>query len=892
MRRPTVASIATLVAVAGAALFIFVQLQPGLLFTDTTANGGDMGAHVWGPAFMRDHLLPHGRITGWAPDWYAGFAFPTFYFPLPSLLIVLLDVLLPYEVAFKLITVSGLVSLPVAAWAFGKLAGLKAPGPACLAAATLPFLFDRTFTIYGGNIASTLAGEYSYSISLSLAMVFLGVFARMLETGKHRALAAALMALTLLSHVVPTFFAVVGAVVLILMRPSVRRTVDTAVVGILSGLLTAFWALPFLFRLPYTNDMAYEKETKYYENLFPTNLRWLLFMAVVGALVSLGRRCRVGMFLTIMAGLSAVAFRFVPQGKIWNPRVLPFWFLCLSLLAGIAVASVAWLVMFLTRNARAQALAAEQRYREWSDQVETQRLASMAEPWDDEVAAARRPDPEGYAAAEEYLRASRAWIKAAVHEYAGSAGAVAAVLLSMLFVSLPLHVPFVERLPLIPETTDRSYIPDWAKWNYNGYERKASWPEHKSVIDTMKRVGRTVGCGRAHWEYEPELDQLGTPLALMLLPYWTDGCIGSMEGLYFESSATTPYHFLSASELSRRASRPQRGLAYKDFDLTLGVRHLQMLGSRYYMAFTAEAKAAATLHPDLQLVASTPAFPVNYPSGPGQRSWEIYEVTGSAIVEPLVTEPVVVRGVAAEKDWLATSAAWFLDPARWTTYLAAGGPAEWRRVDRGEAAGAPAEVLPAPSLVSGVEVRDDRISFDVDEPGSPIMVKASYFPNWQASGADGPWRISPNMMVVVPTARHVELHYGRTGVDYAGTGLTVAGLVALVVVAVRSPRRVRRLEASAAAAKRQAQADEPPNGAQGAAEDGRARWAGLADGDRDLGDGVAGSFGPQHELGVEQVGAEPAPLHDWEERATAHDFHPVGVRDPETEAAPEDDRED
>jgi hypothetical protein len=33
------------------------------------------------------------------------------------------------------------------------------------------------------------------------------------------------------------------------------------------------------------------------------------------------------------------------------------------------------------------------------------------------------------------------------------------------------------------------------------------------------------------WEYEPELVRYGTPMALMLLPHWTHGCIGSMEGL-------------------------------------------------------------------------------------------------------------------------------------------------------------------------------------------------------------------------------------------------------------------------------------------------------------------------------------------------------------------------
>ena len=35
--------------------------------------GGDMGAHVWGPAFLRDELLPRLRLTGWTPDWYSGF---------------------------------------------------------------------------------------------------------------------------------------------------------------------------------------------------------------------------------------------------------------------------------------------------------------------------------------------------------------------------------------------------------------------------------------------------------------------------------------------------------------------------------------------------------------------------------------------------------------------------------------------------------------------------------------------------------------------------------------------------------------------------------------------------------------------------------------------------
>ena len=44
------------------------------------------------------------------------------------------------------------------------------------------------------------------------------------------------------------------------------------------------------------------------------------------------------------------------------------------------------------------------------------------------------------------------------------------------------------------------------------------------------------------------------------------------------------------------------------------------------------------------------------------------------------------------------------------------------------------------------------LSFDVSRTGVPVLVKISYFPNWQVAGAAGPWRVTPNLMVVVPTS--------------------------------------------------------------------------------------------------------------------------------------------
>ncbi len=705
--------------VSAAMIFVFLQLQPNLIFADTTPSGGDMGAHVWGPAYLRDHLLPNLRITGWTPDWYSGFPAFHFYFPLPSLMIVALDVLMPYGVAFKLITVLGVVTLPLSAYAFGRLAGMRFPGPVMLSLATLPFLFDRGFTIYGGNIPSTLAGEFTFSISLSFALLFLGVVARGIDTGRNRALAAVLLAATALCHMLPTIFAVVGAVLFLLLRPGrARGRFLLGVLGV-SGLMAAFWSFPFLMRLDYANNMGWEKITLFSQNLFPENRIWLwLFLAPLGALFAVARRRRVGLFLVGMAAICGALFVLAPPGRLWNARVLPFWFLSLYLLAGVAVAELG--------PALGRLLA--------SDPTKESPLARRLTP-------------------------------------------VAGGLAVWMFVGLPLGV-LPSFLPK-PATADASYIDDWAKWNYSGYERKTAWLEYKSVVDMMDSLGRTNGCGRANWEYGPSLDRFGTPMALMLLPFWTDGCIGSMEGLYFESSATVPYHFMSQAELSKQPSNPQRDLPYGTTDVDKGVEHLQILGSRYFMAFSPEVIAQADAHPDLTLVGQT-------------GEWKAYEVRGSEIVAPLLNQPAVITGGGeGERGWMAVMTDWYQDFGAHDVYLASSGPKEWQRVEVKDVAvdplvpkkiGADVEIATAerrplkPVAVSGIKTSDNRITFDVDQVGVPVLVKASYFPNWKVSGASGPYRVSPNLMVVIPDSTHVSLYYGWTPVDYMGWILTFIGI--------------------------------------------------------------------------------------------------------------------
>jgi hypothetical protein len=477
----------TFLAVVGSCIFVAVQVNPEwLVFRDNTPTGGDMGAHVWGPAFLRDHLLPDLRLSGWTDDWYAGFPAFQFYMVVPMLAIVALNVGLavpvavaatslwafvllrlarsgrflrpalvltplllallwpiPYGIAFKVVVVAGLVTMPLSAWALARLAGLPFPAPVLFPAASLLFVFDRSFNIFGGNAASTMAGEFAFSIALSLSLVTIGLVARGLDTGRHRALAALLIALTGLSHLIVAFFVLAVVAVLFLLRLDAARlwailtvgaavpgvaaywawgpggTLATAVgvagglaavalvairpsslpafaaaavavalsgvadplvgavagglvalvllarleplrswwlvsAGVVAGLVSAFWWLPFLLGRHYMNDMGWTKLVAFESLLLRRDVlnpsetlsdsppfEVFAALAVAGFVLSLLKRRRLGVALGLVAVLIAFGFVHLPESRLWNARLLPFWYLCLYFLAAIAVAETA-----------------------------------------------------------------------------------------------------------------------------------------------------------------------------------------------------------------------------------------------------------------------------------------------------------------------------------------------------------------------------------------------------------------------------------------------------------------------------------------------------------------------------------------------------------------------
>jgi hypothetical protein len=762
------------VAIVGVMVVVVTQMHPNLLFLSTTTTGGDTGAHVALPAYLKSHLLNHGQLTGWDPGWYDGFPIYSFYFPLPGLLTVALNGVFSYDVAFKLVTVLGSLLLPLSAWAFGRLAGLRDPGPGCLAAATLPFLFEPSFSIYGGNLLSTLAGEFSFSLSLSISLLFLGVVAAGLRTGRYRALAAVLFGATLLCHLIPAMFAVAGAVVWLVLDADLiramargvrasaagrrwwRRLEWSAVAGLLGVGLTAWWLLPFYAEQSYTTNMGYTKVFGYPRLLFPMSAYWMLAADAVALVFLVVRRNRVALFLSVMAGLSAIAMIVDPASKLYNVRFLPLWFLCLYLLAGYALAEVVALVSRWWRRRRLNVWVRSVRARlgtvdrlAWAPGMRVTRF--------------RRPVPVAVAA-----------------------GAVVGPLVALAAVCLvvvpPLALP-ASTLAKVGVTVGANQPSSWAAWNYSGYQRKASYPEFQAVMQMMSSVGTTHGCGRAMWEYDPSLNRFGTPESLMLLPYFTNGCIDSMEGLLFESASTTPFHFINQNELSPNPSNAVVGLPYGGLDVPLGIRHLQQLGVQYLLTSSATVQHATEDDSSATLVGTSGPWSTSFNGSPLDTTWKVYRIADSSLVVPLTNRPVVWKGVGAgQSAWLTPAVDWYDHPSRWGVVPAADGPASWARVPVGSTT---TTAVPEPvSTVSNVRRSDQGISFHVDRVGSPVEVRISYFPNWSANGADGPWRVAPNLMVVVPTSRDVTLTYGKVPADYLGQLITIGSMAIVIVLAV------------------------------------------------------------------------------------------------------------
>ncbi len=353
-----------LLAIALAEWFILSNISARYLFTQTVTAGGDTASHYYTLDYLRHVLLPEWKISSWTPSNYAGFPILQFYFPLPFLMMCLLNLLIPLEVAFKLVTLAGTFLLPITAWAFLRLVRCPFPGPGLGAAFTLPFLFNTANSMWGGNILSTLAGEFSYSLGMSLSLLMLGVLYRGCTENKWLILSAAMVFLVGFSHGYALLFAeAMSAYLLLTSRGFVKRAAYLTKVYFLAFCLLGFWLLPLLAFGKWTTPYHAPWQIQTLAELAPNVLIPCLVFGGVGAigLAALAfnwraERATIARPLEFMLfGLFAAALLFAaaPRLGVVDIRYVPFAQLILCLLAAF---TLGWLGRALERPALAAAL--------------------------------------------------------------------------------------------------------------------------------------------------------------------------------------------------------------------------------------------------------------------------------------------------------------------------------------------------------------------------------------------------------------------------------------------------------------------------------------------------------------------------------------------------------
>jgi uncharacterized membrane protein len=698
LKKININKVTTIIVFAIIYFAICVVLRPWLIFSLTTTAGGDTGAHHYAVKFMIDNLLPKFRVNGWSNGWFAGMPIIQFYFPLPYLMIALLSKIIPYNIAFKVITVLGSFILPACAYWMIKLFRFKYPYPLLCALGATLFLFIKNYSIYGGNFLSSLAGEFGYSFSFALGFLFIGTMHLALEReSKFNWLFVLncfiLMAIAL-SHVLTTICLTVMLPWLLLENRKGRNIGYMISVLVLGFFLTTFWSIPFALKLKYTPNMGWQN-LKNFKFLVPTELIPAVVLAVIGIIIYiiiiLLKHDKRNIVLTISYLLLNLAF-FIPSGgRIWNARLLPYIYIIDLLLACYTLYILFGMLMI-------------------------------------------------------YLRKYRIYVSK-----------IAAIL----FVPLIALVAFGIILPLKPEAVG------WATYNYSGYEEKPYWKIYSMMMGYIdsKPEGR--------WMIEQDhdsLEKLGSTRAFELIPFWTKST--TMEGLLAEGAFTSPFHFTEQALISKNPSNAIPGLELPPLNVKLGVENLKMMNIRYMIANSPEVQAELDKNPDAELMAKFDVF-------------NFYEIkTTNKYVEILKNIPVKVK----TDKWYDTILPWFKydDPNKAFIIWNQGekGLENFKEVAPDAVTKVEKVSIKTYGEVSEEHVENEKITFKTTAIGVPHIIKISYFPNWKAIGADGPYAISPSFMMVIPRQQNVTLYYGSTKTDVIARTFTQATWVFLIVLLI------------------------------------------------------------------------------------------------------------
>src|SRR5438876_1715395 len=155
--------------------------------------------------------------------------------------------------------------------------------------------------------------------------------------------------------------------------------------------------------------------------------------------------------------------------------------------------------------------------------------------------------------------------------------------------------PVAGALVILPFVQTRvTFVPTSITWNYSRFEKKVTWPVFHAINEHVRGAFRAP---RVVYEHSAENESLGTVRAFEDLPLFSGR--STLEGLYMQSSPSSPFVFWIQSEISKDISCPFPDYGCSRLDLDRGIRHLRMFNVSQFILRSPVVKEAAAQNPGL-----------------------------------------------------------------------------------------------------------------------------------------------------------------------------------------------------------------------------------------------------------------------------------------------------
>ncbi|MEA3254573.1 MAG: 6-pyruvoyl-tetrahydropterin synthase-related protein [Candidatus Altiarchaeota archaeon] len=702
-------------------LFLFSHFPTKLMLSETITTGGDTASHYYTAQYLKDYLLTKGKVSGWCPGNYGGFPMLQYYFFLPFLMMALLSYIIPLQISFKLITVLGTFLLPICAFFSMKLMDFKFPLPITAAIFTLPFLFMEANSMWGGNIPSTLAGEFTYSLSLSLTVLFFGSIYRGLKLRKYWIPNSILLMLIAFTHVYTLLFAVFSSAFLLFTsdkKEFISRFKYLFQTYLLSFLLLGFWIIPLITKLSYTTSYDLVWIIHHIEEVFPWSLVPFIALAGIGVFRCIQRQDqRIGFFYFSLF-IAAVFYLVARYIGVVDIRFIPFIQLYLVLCGAYGFT---WLVSRLKAKELIP-LIVLLLVIFWVNN--TKFIVEKSTPYTSSIL-------EG--------------------EYDG----------------FGLWMDEWSKV-IIPELMKNKYhgfIPHWVKWNYEGFEEKGTWNEFHEINSFLKG---SFNDPRVVYEHSQIHNKFGSSRAFESLALFAGRA--TLEGLYMQSSVSAPFIFYIQSEVSKEHSCPfYMNWPCTHFNMENGTEHMKLFNVKHFIAISDKAKKALDKNKEYRMVKKA-------------GSYQVYELTTNENKYVIVPryQPVLFK----TNKWKNISYSWFRNLDLIDTPLVFVKEFSQDDLKRFKSSTERLDgIVKTPTEVDcsvEEEILNEVIRIKTSCPGMPHIIRVSYHPNWKVEGADKVYLASPSFMLIFPENEEVRLYYGNTSSDGLGILLSITGFLILL----------------------------------------------------------------------------------------------------------------